>query len=153
MRALLDVNVLIALHDGNHVHHHAASRWLQQNIAHGWASCPLTQNGCLRIMAQPGYAQPQPLAVLMLNEGAVAKSKTAEGKAELEAGLAAHLATINAGLDPHEQLDCLVLVTEPWSVDNGFITPTFKVKRNRVEEVYASSYERWVGLRKKVIWL
>ena len=65
MRALLDVNVLIALHDGNHVHHHAASRWLQQNIAHGWASCPLTQNGCLRIMAQPGYPQPQPLAVLV----------------------------------------------------------------------------------------
>ena len=95
----------------------------------------------------------QPLAVLMLNEGAVAKAKTAEGKAELEAGLAEHLKTVNATLDPHEQMDCLVLVTEPWSVDNGFITPTFKVKRNRVEEVYAGSYERWVGLRKKVIWL
>ena len=95
----------------------------------------------------------QPLAVLMLNEGAVAKSKTAEGKAELEAGLAAHLKTVNATLDPHEQLDCLVLATDPWSVDNGFITPTFKVKRNRVEEVYASSYERWVGAKKKVIWM
>jgi len=95
----------------------------------------------------------QPLAVLMLNEGAVAKSKTADGKAELEAGLSEHLKTVNATLDPHEQMDCLVLVTEPWSVDNGFITPTFKVKRNRVEEVYAASYERWVGMRKKVIWL
>jgi long-chain acyl-CoA synthetase len=95
----------------------------------------------------------QPLAVLMLNEGAVAKAKTADGKAELETSLADHLKTVNATLDPHEQLDCLVLVTEPWSVDNGFITPTFKVKRNRVEEVYANSYERWVGARKKVIWL
>ncbi|MBP6797961.1 MAG: PIN domain-containing protein [Luteimonas sp.] len=65
MRALLDVNVLIALHDSDHVHHPVASRWLQANIAQGWASCPLTQNGCLRIMAQPGYAQPQPLAVLI----------------------------------------------------------------------------------------
>jgi long-chain acyl-CoA synthetase len=37
-------------------------------------------------------------------------------------------------------------------VDNGFITPTFKVKRNRIEEVYAAHYERWVGMRKKVIW-
>lgn len=65
MRALLDVNVLIALHDSDHVHHHVASRWLQANIEGGWASCPLTQNGCLRIMAQPGYAQPQPLAALV----------------------------------------------------------------------------------------
>jgi long-chain acyl-CoA synthetase len=46
-----------------------------------------------------------------------------------------------------------VLVTEPWTVDNGFITPTFKVKRNRVEEIYAASYERWVGSRKPVIWM
>ena len=38
-------------------------------------------------------------------------------------------------------------------MDNGFITPTFKVKRNRVEEVYAASYERWVSAHKKVIWL
>jgi long-chain acyl-CoA synthetase len=37
-------------------------------------------------------------------------------------------------------------------VDNGFITPTFKVKRNRIEEVYGPQYEQWVGLRRKVIW-
>lgn len=65
MRALLDVNVLIALHDCDHVHHQTASRWFQANIQHGWASCPLTQNGCLRIMAQPGYSQAQPLAALL----------------------------------------------------------------------------------------
>ena len=53
MRALLDVNVLIALLDAAHMHHARATQWLQQEIAHGWASCPLTQNGCLRIMAQP----------------------------------------------------------------------------------------------------
>ena len=65
MRALLDVNVLIALHDSNHIHHAEAARWLQTHAEQGWASCPLTQNGCLRIMAQPGYGQPQPLGVLM----------------------------------------------------------------------------------------
>lgn len=65
MRALLDVNVLIALHDSDHVHHRHASAWLRAHIGHGWASCPLTQNGCLRIMSQPGYAQPQPLGSLV----------------------------------------------------------------------------------------
>ena len=65
MRALLDVNVLIALHDPRHVHHAHAINWLHDHAAAGWASCPLTQNGCLRVMSQPGYSQPRALAELM----------------------------------------------------------------------------------------
>lgn len=64
MRALLDVNVLIALLDAAHVHHLRATDWLVRESGHGWASCPLTQNGCLRIMAQPSYPQALPLAVV-----------------------------------------------------------------------------------------
>ncbi len=94
----------------------------------------------------------QPLAMVMLNQDAIDKSKTAAGKTELEASLGAHMKDINAKLDPHEQLDALIVVTEPWSVDNGFITPTFKVKRNRVEEVYTAQYEGWVATKRKVIW-
>ena len=48
-RALLDVNVLIALLDADHLHHARASAWLSANIAAGWASCAITQNGCVRI--------------------------------------------------------------------------------------------------------
>ncbi len=55
MRALLDVNVLIALLDAGHVHHGLAMSWLEREIRYGWASCPLTQNGCIRIMSQPKY--------------------------------------------------------------------------------------------------
>lgn len=55
MRALLDVNVLIALLDANHVHHARSTNWLHSNVARGWASCPLTQNGCVRILSQPTY--------------------------------------------------------------------------------------------------
>ena len=62
MRALLDVNLLIALLDSDHVHHGRAWRWLDRNIGFGWASCPLTQNGCVRIMSQPGYPNPLPAA-------------------------------------------------------------------------------------------
>lgn len=64
MQALFDVNVLIALHDREHVHHALAAQWLESNIEHGWASCPLTQNGCLRMMSQPGYSNPLPLGLL-----------------------------------------------------------------------------------------
>ncbi len=65
MRALLDVNVLIALHDQAHVHHGVASEWFVRHIDAGWSSCPLTQNGFVRIMAQPNYAQPKPLSALI----------------------------------------------------------------------------------------
>jgi hypothetical protein len=62
MRALLDVNVLIALLDAGHVHHNLAMAWLDSQIQHGWASCPLTQNGCIRIMSQPKYPGNLPAA-------------------------------------------------------------------------------------------
>ena len=49
------MNVLVALLDENHTHNPAAETWLAANIHHGWASCPLTQNGCVRILSQPAY--------------------------------------------------------------------------------------------------
>jgi predicted nucleic acid-binding protein len=64
MRALLDINVLIALHDRDHVHHIRAAEWFEAHIEHGWASCPLTQKGCLSIMSQPANSGAQPLAPL-----------------------------------------------------------------------------------------
>lgn len=62
MRALLDINVLIALLDGGHIHHRLATDWLARNLAKGWASCPVTQNGCIRILSQPAYPNPVPAA-------------------------------------------------------------------------------------------
>jgi len=59
MRALLDVNVLVALLDGGHLHHGAATAWLSSHARAGWASCPLTQNGCLRVLSLPSYPNPQ----------------------------------------------------------------------------------------------
>jgi long-chain acyl-CoA synthetase len=94
----------------------------------------------------------QPLALAMLNPDGAKKAQSAEGRAELEASMGAHIQTINATLDPHEQLDCIVLMAEPWTVDNDIITPTFKVKRNRIEDLFAKNYDKWVGMRKKVVW-
>jgi uncharacterized protein len=78
LKALLDVNVLIALHDREHVHHNHVVQWLHGNQDAGWASCPLTQNGCLRIMSQPGYSNPQPMAALvrMLRQSTRASAHT-----------------------------------------------------------------------------
>jgi len=62
MAALLDVNVLIALLDAGHLHHDTATRWLGEHLDQGWASCPLTQNGCIRILSQTAYPNSAPAA-------------------------------------------------------------------------------------------
>jgi toxin-antitoxin system PIN domain toxin len=65
MRALLDVNVLIALLDADHVLHQRATDWFAAHARSGWASCPLTQNGCVRIMSSPGYPNALPAAAII----------------------------------------------------------------------------------------
>src|SRR5580704_4194991 len=55
MRALLDVNVLVALLDADHIQHVMARQGVADNIGEGWASCAVTQNGCIRILSQPNY--------------------------------------------------------------------------------------------------
>lgn len=57
-RALLDVNVLLALLDSDHVDHGRASTWLDDEIAAGWASCAITENGFVRVLSQPRYPSP-----------------------------------------------------------------------------------------------
>ena len=94
----------------------------------------------------------QPLALVMLNAEATSQSASPAGRSALTESLSAHLKSINTTLDPHEQLDALIVVSEPWTVANGFITPTLKVKRNRVEEVYSPQYDRWSTARQSVIW-
>lgn len=62
MAALLDVNVLIALLNAGHLHHGSTTRWLDEHLHEGWASCPLTQNGCIRILSQTAYPNRAPAA-------------------------------------------------------------------------------------------
>jgi len=62
---LLDVNVLIALCDARHEHHELAARWFVAHAARGWASCPLTQNGAIRIMSAPAYPGARPVVQVL----------------------------------------------------------------------------------------
>lgn len=57
MRALLDVNVIIALLDPDHVFHDKAHKWWASHSSSGWASCPIVENGTVRIMSNIGYTR------------------------------------------------------------------------------------------------
>ncbi len=60
MRALLDVNALIALMDEEHVHHSTLHEWLNREdvLPHGFGTCAITQLGCIRVMSGKGYPKP-----------------------------------------------------------------------------------------------
>jgi toxin-antitoxin system PIN domain toxin len=53
--SLLDVNVLVALFDPLHTSHNDAHRWFGVNKRHGWSTCPITINGCIRVLSNPAY--------------------------------------------------------------------------------------------------
>lgn len=65
MRALLDVNVLIALLDSRHASHGRAREWFSAEAPGGWASCPITQNGCIRVMSHSSYPNSVPVRAVV----------------------------------------------------------------------------------------
>jgi long-chain acyl-CoA synthetase len=94
----------------------------------------------------------QPLGLVMLSPESVAKHVSAAERLVLTQSLTEHLQSVNAGLEAHEKLSCLVVITTPWTPENGFVTPTLKVKRARIEEAYASQYATWFAQHKPVVW-
>ncbi len=55
MAYLLDVNLLIAISDRDHVHHNVSKKWFKENSPNGWATCPITENGFVRVISNPKY--------------------------------------------------------------------------------------------------
>ncbi|WP_373388063.1 AMP-binding protein [Pseudomonas alcaligenes] len=94
-----------------------------------------------------GDGLPQPLALCVLSEAG-----RKEPREQLEGSLKRLLEETNLALDKHEQLNGLVLVPEVWAVDNGFLTPTLKIKRASVENAYGPHFDAWGQRREGVVW-
>jgi long-chain acyl-CoA synthetase len=92
----------------------------------------------------------QPFALLLLSAAAMARP-AAERQA-LQQSLQAHLQAVNARLEAHEKLDFVAVVAGTWSPENGMVTPTLKVKRPRIEEVYGPHYIGWQAQGQPVVW-
>jgi long-chain acyl-CoA synthetase len=59
---------------------------------------------------------------------------------------------VNTQLDPHEQLSFVAVAQGPWTVGNGFITPTLKIKRNVLESRYRPCVDDWLRQNRPVVW-
>ena len=75
-----------------------------------------------------------------------------EARASLHSSLEKLLEEVNAVLDKHERLRRLVVVKDSWAVENGFLTPTLKIKRNVIEDTYGARFEEWSARSEAVLW-
>ena len=108
--SLLDVNVLLALAWPTHVHHAAAHRWFAENHETGWATCPLTQLGFVRLAMQPAVVK---IPILFGDVMEALAQMTANGAHRfwpLEGGLADIRDEIRARVVGHHQLTDAVLL-------------------------------------------
>jgi long-chain acyl-CoA synthetase len=100
-----------------------------------------------------GAGQPQPFALVMLAEELRKELKAGQrSKAEIEQGLLRLLEQVNANVEEYERLQFIVVVQQDWTIENGFLTPTLKLKRNVVEDAYGPLVEGWYAAQKRVIW-
>lgn len=95
-----------------------------------------------------GADLPQPIALLNLTpEERDRLHKHPRERETWTEDMDAQRRLVNAGLDPHEEIACCVVVNEPWTVDNNILTPTLKIKRNELEKHYAQRIAQWQKAR------
>ena len=98
-----------------------------------------------------GVGQPAAFAVLMLAEDLRPRLGDAAVRASVEAALAQLLKDVNRELADYEKLHALVVAREPWSIENGLLTPTMKLKRARIEAAIEGEVNAWYS-RGGVVW-
>ena len=113
----------------------------------------LNNHAKLEVVCVTGPSQPQPFALFMLSLDAQKELSRGElQKDQLTAEFHDLLKEVNETLEDHETLDYVVVVKDQWTMENGFLTPTMKIKRNVIEERYLNNADEWVTRKVKVIW-
>jgi long-chain acyl-CoA synthetase len=107
----------------------------------------LMKNSNIEQVCVVGMSIPQPIA--LVNLSAAGKSKSKE---EIMQSLASSLEEINPTLEHYEHLKKVVVMKEEWTINNGLMTPTMKVKRNEVEKIHLPKYPTWYAQSPAVVW-
>jgi long-chain acyl-CoA synthetase len=112
----------------------------------------LMSHEAIEMVCVSGANQTQPHALVMLGEEIRPKMADEDFRKDIEASFKQLIADVNKTVDPHEQLAFITVVSDEWSIENSFLTPTLKLKRNVVEDAYQEKVDTWYAKREPVIW-
>ena len=107
----------------------------------------LSKNELLEQICVAGLTSPQPIALVNLSEISKGSSKD-----QINENLTNHLKKTNTELANHTKVQCIVITKEIWTEDNNILTPTLKVKRNKIDEKYMNKYKDWYNKKQLIIW-
>ncbi|MEN8720877.1 MAG: AMP-binding protein, partial [Oceanococcaceae bacterium] len=107
----------------------------------------------IEVICVGGANQPCTHGLVLLSEDTRAELERGElSRDVVERELGELMSSVNETIDPHEQMAFLVMVKEPWTIENGLLTPTMKIKRNVIEAKYEPQVATWAKQRKAVVW-
>jgi len=112
----------------------------------------LLANPMVELAMVSGVGQPAAYALVVLAESLRPRTGDAAVRAQVEQELGALLKQVNARVADYERLQMIVVAREPWTIENGCLTPTMKIKRSRIEEGAAPQLEAWYAGNGKVVW-
>ncbi|PSF05767.1 AMP-binding acetyl-CoA synthetase [Marinobacter fuscus] len=112
----------------------------------------LMSHAAIEMVCVSGANQTQPHALVVLGEEIRPKAADEAFRKELEESFKSLIKDINKTVDPHEQLAFITVVSDEWSIENSFLTPTLKLKRNVVEDAYQARVDSWYAKKQPVIW-
>ncbi|MFL9991803.1 AMP-binding protein [Paraburkholderia sediminicola] len=98
-----------------------------------------------------GPGHPQPFVLAMLAPDAKRQMQDRHAREPLTAELQSLLDSVNAMLEDHEKLGYMVVVADSWSIDNGFLTPTLKIRRSIIEDRYLAKAQKWSKLGQTIV--
>lgn len=99
-----------------------------------------------------GAGQPSPFAVIVLSDAERARCADPEARKALEDSLRERMEAVNAELDPFERIDMIVIADGPWTIGNGLMTPTLKIKRGILEDRYLALVDEWRAQSGPIVW-
>jgi long-subunit acyl-CoA synthetase (AMP-forming) len=112
----------------------------------------LNAHAMIELSMVSGVGQTKPYAIVVLAESLRPRVGAPEVKAEVDRELSQLLNDVNLHLADHEKLHMLVIAPEPWSIENGLLTPTMKIRRNRIETSVQNDMEKWYAYQGSVHW-
>jgi long-chain acyl-CoA synthetase len=106
----------------------------------------ISSNSDVEQVCVVGNGLPQPIAMIILSENGKKKSKE-----EITNSLSTTIEEVNTVVDPHEAVQKAIIMKQDWTLENGLLTPSLKIKRKEVEKLFSPNYEKWYSVKNSAV--